>query len=75
MASGKFPGYKSCVQYVPGREGRDLVAVGFTGIAYSSDRGANWQPLSGTGFYSLRFVNDSTAVASGKGVIARLRFR
>jgi len=74
MASGEFPGYKSCVQYVPGRGGRDLVAVGFTGIAYSSDRGASWQPLSGTGFYSLRFVDDSTAVASGKGAIARLRF-
>ncbi|MEJ2585196.1 MAG: oxidoreductase [Robiginitalea sp.] len=28
-ASGKFPGYKSCVQYVPGRGGRDLVAVVF----------------------------------------------
>ena len=74
-ASGEFPGYQSCVQYVPGRGGRDLVAVGFTGIAYSADRGVSWQPLSETGFYSLRFVDDSTAVASGKGRIARLRFR
>jgi len=74
-ASGEFPGYKSCVQYVPGRAGRDLVAVGFTGIAYSADRGVSWQPLSDTGFYSLRFVDDSTAVASGRGTIARLRFR
>jgi photosystem II stability/assembly factor-like uncharacterized protein len=74
-ASGEFPGYKSCVQYVPGRDGRDLVAVGFTGIAYSADRGASWKALSETGFYSLRFVDDSTAVASGRGTIARLRFR
>ena len=74
-ASGEYPGYKSCVQYVPGRDGRDLVAVGFTGIAYSKDRGASWKQLSETGFYSLRFVDDSTAIASGKGRIARLRFR
>ena len=74
-ASGALPGYKSCVQFVPGRDGRDLVAVGFTGIAYSSDRGASWRQLSEEGFYSLRFVDDSTAVASGKGRIARLRFR
>ncbi len=74
-ASGHFPGYKSCVQFVPGRDGRDLVAVGFTGIAYSSDEGRSWQPLSDTGFYSFRFVDDSTAVASGRGRIARLRFR
>lgn len=74
-ASGQFPGYKSCVQFVPGRAGRDLVAVGFTGIAYSSDQGHSWKPLADTGFYSLRFVDDSTAVASGRGSIARLRFR
>jgi photosystem II stability/assembly factor-like uncharacterized protein len=74
-ASGEFPGYMSCVRYVPGRAGRDLVAVGFTGIAYSADLGVSWQPLSDTGFYSLRFVDDSTAVASGRGTIARLRFR
>jgi len=74
-ASGEFPGYKSCVQYVPGRGGRDLVAVGFTGMAYSADQGMSWQQLSETGFYSLRFVDDSTAVASGNGTIARLRFR
>ena len=75
MASGEYPGYKSCVQYVPGRDGRDLVAIGFTGIAYSKDRGVSWKQLSESGFYSLRFVDDSTAIASGKGRIARLRFR
>lgn len=74
-ASGAPPGYKSCVQYVPDRGGRDLVAVGFTGIAYSSDYGASWAQLSPEGFYSLRFIDDSTAVASGKGRLARLRFR
>lgn len=74
-ALGQYPGYKSCVQFVPGRGGRDLVAVGFTGIAYSKDRGVSWKQLSESGFYSMRFVDDSTAIASGRGRIARLRFR
>jgi photosystem II stability/assembly factor-like uncharacterized protein len=74
-AWGRPPGYKSCVQYVPGRDGRDLVAVGFTGIVYSNDYGESWRMLSKEGFYSLRFLDDSTAVASGRGRLARLRFR
>ncbi len=74
-AAGQPPGYMSCVRYVPGRKGRDLVAVGFNGLVYSGDSGASWRQLSDTGFYSLRFLDDSTAVASGKGVLARLRFR
>ena len=75
QASGQYPGYMSCIQFVPGRDGRDLVAVGFTGIAYSKNRGVSWMQLSEYGFYSLRFVDDSTAIASGKDRIARLRFR
>jgi photosystem II stability/assembly factor-like uncharacterized protein len=74
-ASGRPTGYKSCVQYVPGRGGRDLVAVGFTGISYSSDAGNSWRTLSNEGFYSLRFINDSTAIASGRGRLAILGFR
>lgn len=74
-ASGSAPGYRSCVQYVPGRHGRDLVAVGFMGISYSSDGGDTWALLSKEGFYSLRFLDDSTAIGSGKGRISRLRFR
>lgn len=74
-ASGRPPGYKSCVQYIPGREGRELVAVGFTGISHSGDGGTSWERFSEEGFYSLRFVNDSTAVASGRARLAILRFR
>ena len=74
-ASGQPPGYKSCVQYVPGRGGRDLVATGYSGLDYSSDYGQSWEELSEEGFDSLRFIDDTTAVASGKGRLARLRFR
>lgn len=74
-ASGHPPGYMSCVQYVPGRGGRDLVAVSYKGISYSSDFGNSWRSLGTEGFYSFRFANDSTAIASGNGKIARLLFK
>lgn len=68
-------GFKSCVQYVPGSEGKELVAVGFTGVSYSSDRGASWDEISKTGYYSLRFVNDSIAFASGNNKVDKLVFK
>ncbi len=73
-ADGKIPGYKSCVQYIPNSGAEDLVAVGFTGISYSNDRGATWSELSKEGFYTIRFLNENTAYAAGKNRIARLTF-
>ncbi|WP_340198988.1 oxidoreductase [Ascidiimonas sp. W6] len=75
VADGKYPGYKSCVQYVPGSQGKSLIAIGFTGIAASNDGGTSWEELSKEGFYTLRFVNDSTAYAAGKNRLARLDFK
>jgi photosystem II stability/assembly factor-like uncharacterized protein len=72
---GKDPGYKSSIRYVPGSEGREMLAVGFTGISYSSNAGETWKELSEEGFYTLRFLNDTTAYAAGKNRLARLRFR
>ncbi len=74
LANGAAPGYKSCVRFVPGSGGKDLVAVGFTGIAYSGDQGQHWKHLSDEGFYTVRFLNDSTAYAAGKNRIAKLVF-
>lgn len=67
-------GYKSCVQFVPGSQGQELVAVGFSGISYSKDQGATWQELSNMGYYSIRFVNDSVAFASGRNKVDKLLF-
>lgn len=75
MADGKSPGYRSCVQYIPNREGKELVAVGFRGIDYSNDSGYSWKSISDEGFYTIRFVNDSMAFAAGKGRISKLIFR
>ena len=76
IADGQNPNYKSCVQFVPNSEGRGIVALGFTGISYSSDMGNSWQQLSDeSSFYTLRFLNDSIAYAAGKNKISKLTFR
>lgn len=75
VGDGQEPGYRSCVQYVPNSMGRELVAIGFKGIDYSSDAGRTWTHLSDEGFYTLRFLNDSVAYAAGKERIAKLKFK
>lgn len=75
VADGNAPGYKSCVQFVPGSNGTGLVAIGFTGISYSSDMGKNWKELSKEPFFTIRFQNDSTAYAAGTNRISKLIFK
>lgn len=75
LAQNKNPGYRSCVQYIPNREGKELVTIGFKGIDYSNDSGNTWKHLSDEGFYSIRFLNDSVAYAAGQGRISKLTFR
>lgn len=75
VADGSDPGYKSCVQFVPGAEGKEIVALGFTGISYSKDSGAHWEGLSEEGFYTIRFLNDTVAYAAGKNRISKLTFK
>lgn len=75
VANGKGPGYRSCVQYIPNRNGKELVAIGFKGIDYSNNAGDSWTHLSDEGFYTIRFLNDSIAYAAGSGRIGKLTFR
>ncbi len=75
VANGEAPGYRSCVQYIPNRNAKELVAVGFKGIDYSNDAGETWSHLSDEGFYTLRFLNDTIAYAAGVGRISQLIFR
>ena len=75
VGANQEPGYRSCVQYIPNREGKELVVVGFNGIDYSNDAGTTWKRLSDEGFYTIRFLNDSVAYAAGKGRISKLTFR
>ncbi|WP_430409044.1 oxidoreductase [Kordia sp.] len=75
VAQNSGPGYRSCVQYVPNSDAKELIAIGFKGIDYSQDAGTTWTHLSDEGFYTIRFVNDSIAYAAGKNRIARLTFK
>ncbi|WP_438712501.1 WD40/YVTN/BNR-like repeat-containing protein [Aquimarina muelleri] len=75
VSDGTGTGYKSCVQYVPNGGGKEIVALGFTGISISNDFGNTWQNISKEGFYTLRFINDSVAIAAGKNRVARLIFK
>lgn len=75
VANGQSPGYRSCVQYVPGGQAKEIVTVGFKGVDYSKDGGRTWKHLSDEAFYTLRFLNDSIAYAAGNNRIAKLAFR
>ncbi len=75
VGENQEPGYRSCVQYIPNRDGKELVAIGFKGIDYSKDNGTTWTRLSDEGFYAIRFLNDSIAYASGQGRISKLHFK
>ncbi|NJX16247.1 WD40/YVTN/BNR-like repeat-containing protein [Tamlana crocina] len=75
VAKNQNPGYRSCVQYIPNSNGKELVAIGFKGIDFSNDAGETWKNLSDEGFYTIRFLNDSVAYAAGAGRISRLTFR
>ena len=75
VAQNSGPGYRSCVQYVPNNQAKALIAVGFKGIDYSSDSGNTWTHLSDEGFYTIKFINDSTAYAAGRYRIAKLSFK
>lgn len=75
VAENQEPDYRSCVQYIPNRDGKELVTVGFKGMDYSKDNGTTWKHLSDEGFYTIRFLNDSVAYASGQGRVSKLLFK
>lgn len=75
LSNGKGPGYRSSVSFVPGTDGKGIVAVGTPGISYSPDQGDTWTELSAEGFYAIEFVNDSIAFASGRNKISKLHFK
>lgn len=74
IADGQNPGYMSSVKFVPNSDGNEIVAVGPTGIYYSSDGGHNWKMLSNESFHTIEFLNDFIAYAAGKGKIVQLTF-
>ncbi|TRX00249.1 WD40/YVTN/BNR-like repeat-containing protein [Flavobacterium gawalongense] len=69
-------GYASCVQYVPNSNGTGLVSVGASGLYYSSDSGNSWKQLSAdSSLFTIRFMDENTAIAAGKNKMIRLNFK
>jgi photosystem II stability/assembly factor-like uncharacterized protein len=69
-------GYASCVQYLPHSNGKSIASVGATGLFYSRDGGETWQKLADDkDLLTLRFIDDHTAIATGKNRIVKITFK
>lgn len=76
IAENQAFGYASCVQYIPGSNGEELVTVGFSGIYYSADGGSSWKQLAtDPTLHTIRFIDGHTAIAAGQNKIVRIRFK
>lgn len=76
IAENEGFGFASCVQYVPGSNGKGLVVVGASGLTYSSNGGASWVQFSkDPSLYTIRFLDETTAIAAGKNKMIRIRFK
>lgn len=73
LSDGEYPGYRSCVQFVPNSDGMEIFAVGMPGISYSSDQGKSWTSLSDEGFYTVRIpAKGNTAWLAGKNKLGKM---
>lgn len=76
IAQNEGFGYASCIQFVPGKKGNEMVCVGGTGLHYSPDRGKTWtKMLDDKDLLTIRFINQNAAIATGKNRIIRLDFQ
>ena len=65
LAEGTGPGYCSDILFVPGTGGRELLAVGTSGLWWSGDQGKNWSKLSDEGYYTAVMENSKHGVLTG----------
>jgi len=72
VANGENPNYKSCVQYVPNTKGKEIFAVGKTGVSYSNNGGLNWNKVNHDSYYTIQFVDKNTAWLTGNNKIGKL---
>jgi photosystem II stability/assembly factor-like uncharacterized protein len=72
-ATWSFPGatrlraFRSAVAYVPGSNGRMLLAAGPSGTDRSDDGGATWRAMGEEGYHALSVARDGAAWAVGEG--------
>lgn len=72
IANNQNPNYKSAVQYVPNTQGKEVFAVGKTGISFSNDGGVTWKEVSKEEYYAIQFIDKNTAWLSGNEKIGKL---
>ncbi|WP_298777577.1 oxidoreductase [uncultured Polaribacter sp.] len=75
VADNLNPNYKSCVQYVPNTQGKEVFAVGKTGISFSNDSGKTWKEVSKDSYYTILFVDKNTAWLGGYQKIGKLNLK
>ena len=74
VEGGKQPGgFRSCVAYVPGSNGKTLVAVGTTGSDMSFDSGLSWASADTLNFHAVSFsdIDMGGWVSGGNGKIGK----
>jgi photosystem II stability/assembly factor-like uncharacterized protein len=65
-------GYRSAITFVPGTNGRLLVAVGLNGTDTSGDGGVSWLPVDTVAYNSVQFAGRNGWYAVGpKGRVAK----
>lgn len=76
IADYKGFGYASCIQFIPKSNGKGLVCVGTSGMHYSNDSGNTWVKLMDVkDLYTIRFLNETTAITTGRTGMYLLHFR
>ena len=72
---GQDPGYRSCVQFVPGSDAKEMFAVGPLGLSYTRDGGDSWQHIELLDFYTIRLAKEQRiAWLAGKEQIAKMEW-
>jgi photosystem II stability/assembly factor-like uncharacterized protein len=71
LSDGDGPGYCSDIQFVPGTDGKELIAVGTPGIWWSGNRGKEWKQLTDQGFYTVEMLNDHEGLLAGNNIISK----
>ena len=70
----RLRGFRSALAFVPGSNGRTILAAGPAGSDRSVDGGESWTALGDAGFHAMSVAPDGTVWAVGEnGRVARLR--
>lgn len=73
VSENKSFGYASCVQYVPGFNGKRIVSLGVTGIYISYNGGIDWVQISDDKtLFTLKFIDKNHFIAAGKDKILKV---